>query len=266
MLISNEGSYRGEILEGGLSESTNGFPQEVLKLKSVEVWDTESQEWLPADPENNEIVWYGVLFDGKDKETLNCKQLKKVTGWAGASFAELDALDLAGVPIQFRVEPHTYNENTTLQVSWIDVHDAVPGKTLRKLDKEGVVALQQRYATILASTKTAVKAVSAPVSAAPAPKTAPKATASKATNPAVPKTTPKPKGRPTVPAAKPSGKCTPDEAWDAVMALKKDDITEEAMTGIWTDEVYKINPDPDALTPEQWFAVKVSVQKLTSKV
>jgi hypothetical protein len=258
MLISNEGTYRGEILEGGLSESTNGFPQEVLKLKSVEVWDTESQEWLPADPENNEIIWYGVLYDSKNKETLNCKQVKKVTGWTGASFADLDAMDLAGVPIQFRVEPHTYNENTTLQVSWIDGYDVVPGKTLRKLDKEGVAALQQRYATILASTKAPVKAVSA----ASAPVTAPK-TATKA---AAPKPVAKPKGRPTVPVTTPSGKCTPDEAWDSVMALKKDDITEEVMTGIWTNEVYKINPDPDALTPEQWFAVKTNVQKLTSKV
>lgn len=266
MLISNEGTYRGEILEGGLSESTNGFPQEVLKLKSTEVWDTESQEWLPADPENNEITAYCILFSGKDKETPSCKNLKKITGWTGASFADLDTMDLAGVPIQFRVEPHTYLENTTLQVSWIDVFEAVPGKTLRKLDKEGVAALQQRYATILASTKAPVKAVSAPVSAAPAPKAAPKTTPKTAAKTIPAKPTVKPKGRPTVPVTTPSGKCTPDEAWDTVMSLKKDEITEEVMTGIWTNEVYKINPDPDALTPEQWFQVKVRVLQLTGKV
>jgi hypothetical protein len=74
------------------------------------------------------------------------------------------------------------------------------------------------------------------------------------------------KTAPAIPTGVPVGKCTPDEAWDACISLKRDDITEEKLTEIWTEEVYKVNSDPDALTPEQWYQVKVNVQKLTSKV
>ncbi len=276
MLITQEGTYRGEIVSGGLAKSSGELPEERLDLKATEVWDTDSQEWLSADPENNEIRAFLQLFSHTDKELLHNKQLKKVVGDYNGDFRVLAEMVLAGTPIQFRVEPNTYNDNTTLKVTWIDIYDAVPGKTLGILDKEGVAALQQRYATVLASTKTPVKAVSAASAPVSAPKTAPPQdtdkpiTGDKGTP--VTKTKGKPKGRPAVPgktapiSAVSVGKCTPDEAWDACISLKRDDITEEKLTEIWTEEVYKVNKDPDALTPEQWYQVKVAVQKLTSKV
>ncbi len=269
-LINQKNVYRGVIADAGFSQSTGGFPQEVLSLRAAEVYDPDTDTWLPADPEANEITWYGVLIDSKDKETKNAQQLKKITGWTGASFIDLSQMNLVDVSIQFRVEPNTYKENTTLQVSWIDTTDAPPFRTVMKLDKADVAALQSRYASVLASTKSAAK----PVSAVSAPKTV-----TKKPHPArVPaddggKAPAKPKAKkPTAPKPKPVapktivGKCNADEAYTACYNLKRDDVTDDALNGIWLVEVAKVNADESKITDEQWFVIKESVLGQVSKV
>lgn len=281
-LIQQEGYYKGKVIDGGLGESSGGFPQVVLSLEAVEIFDDASQQYVPADPEANQINYYGVLIDSKSKETLNCKQLKKITGWDGASFVDLAAIAFAELPIQFRVEPHTYNENTTLQVSWIDEPGASPARGVNKLDADGVKALQAKYAGILASTKAAPKAVSAPKSApATAAKPAPAATkpaeATPVTKPAptpaaVPKKTP---GRPPrAPAPAPAktgvGKCTGDEAWAACVSLKRDDVTDDQMSEVWaqaiSDTTGDINTKDENIMPEQWFQIKEDVIRQVGKI
>ena len=262
-LINQKGAYRGVITDAGFSQSTGGFPQEVLSLRAAEVYDSETDTWLPADPEANEITWYGVLIDSKDKETKNAQQLKKITGWNGVSFVDLSQMNLVDVPIQFRVEPNTYKENTTLQVSWIDTTDAPPFRTVMKLDAADVAALQSRYASVLASTKSAAK----PVSAVSAPKTVTKpvtkpATKPKATKPTAPKVT---KPKPTAPKAI-VGKCNADEAYTACYNLKRDDVTDDALNEIWLVEVAKVNADESKIIDEQWFVIKESVLGQVSKV
>ena len=263
-LINQKNVYRGVIADAGFSQSTNGFPQEVLSLRADEVYDPETDTWLPADPEANEITWYGVLIDSKDKETKNAQQLKKITGWSGASFVDLSQMNLVDVPIQFRVEPNTYKENTTLQVSWIDTTDAPPFRTVQKLDAADVAALQSRYASVLASTKSAAK----PVSAVSAPKTVAKPVTKPVTKPkAAPKVT-----KPTAPKPTPTapktivGKCNADEAYTACYNLKRDDVTDDALNGIWLVEVAKVNADESKITDEQWFVIKESVLGQVSKV
>lgn len=263
-LINAEGDYRGKIVDGGFSESSGGFPQEVLAVTAVEVYDSDNEQWLPADQENNEITSYTILYDGKDKKTLGCKQLQKITGWDGASFKVLSEMNLADVPIQFRVEPRTYKDNTTLQVTWISEYDAAPGRTVQKLDKEGVAGLQARYAGILAANKGPVTAVSAPKT-----KTAPAVAKTVAQKPPARPQVSKP--RPSAPKAKSvasGGRCTADEAWDACALLKRDDITEERLGEIWLvkiDEVTKGKAE-DKITTSDWFKIKELVQKETSKV
>ncbi len=257
-LISQAGDYRGVITDGGLGESKNGLPQEVLSLKATEVYDDESQEWLPADSESNEIMAYLVLFDKKDNPIFHCDALKKVTGWDGASFVTLSELNLADVPIQFHVEENTYQENTTLQVANIREYDAEPGRSVRKLDKEGVSALQAKYASVLSSTKAPAKPTSAPAKG----KTTAKGKGKPA--PTVPKTT----TRPTTTA--PVGKCTADEAWDACASLKKKDVTDEKLSEIWQVEVGKVltaeKIDEADVTPEQWFGIKEAILGQIGKV
>ena len=256
-LINQKNVYRGVIADAGFSQSTGGFPQEVLSLRAAEVYDPETDTWLPADPEANEITWYGVLIDSKDKETKNAQQLKKITGWSGASFVDLSQMNLVDVPIQFRVEPNTYKEVTTLQVSWIDTIDAPPFRTVQKLDAADVAALQSRYASVLASTKSAAK----PVSAVSAPKTVTKPV----TKPVAKPKPPKAKKPPTIPKTI-VGKCNADEAYTACYNLKRDDVTDDALNGIWLVEVAKVNADESKITDEQWFVIKESVLGQVSKV
>lgn len=263
MLVNQEGVYRGVILDGGLSESSGGFPQEVLSLKAEEVYDTESDSWLPADAENAEITYYGVLIDSKDHETKNCKQLKKIIGWDGASFLTLSEMNMAGIPIQFRVEEKTYQENTSLQVTWIDTPDAPPFRTVQKLDKESVKALQQKYASVLASTKSAVKPVAAPVSA---PKTAPKTTPPTTVAEVIENQKPTPRKKPSLPAKTVVGKCTADEAYMACYSLKKDDVTDEALSDLWLKVVASVNEDESKITKEGWFTIKETILKQVGKV
>lgn len=258
-LINQKNVYRGVIADAGFSQSTGGFPQEVLSLRAAEVYDPETDTWLPADPEANEITWYGVLIDSKDKETKNAQQLKKITGWSGASFIDLSQMNLVDVPIQFRVEPNTYKENTTLQVSWVDTTDAPPFRTVMKLDKADVAALQSRYASVLASTKSTAK----PVSAVSAPKTVAKPKAKPVTKPKA--TKPTAKKPPTAPKTI-IGKCNADEAYTACYNLKRDDVTDDALNEIWLAEVAKVNADESKITDEQWFVIKESVLGQVSKV
>jgi cell division septation protein DedD len=263
-LIAQEGYYKGKVIDGGLGESTGGFPQILFSLVAEEIYDLESEQYVPADPEANQINYYGVLYDSKDKETRNSKQLKKVTKWDGASFVELANMNFADLPIQFRVEPHTYQENTTLQVTWIDEPGASPIRGVNKLDAEGVKALHTKYAGILAQTKAAPKPVSAPVkpvSSTPSTKPTEK--------PEQPKKRGRPSSKPT-PPKKSVGKCTADEAWAACVSLKKDEITEDKLSEIWTQAIVDTTgsidtPDED-ITPEQWYQIKEDVLRQVGKV
>lgn len=254
--INIEAYFKGEILDAGLGQSSGGFPQENLSLRALEVYDSEIDSYLPADPQNNEINAWLVLIDSKDKETLNAKQLKKVSGWTGASFVELSEMNMQGVPIQFRVESRTYNDNTTLQVTWIDEVGASPVRSVSKLDKTEVMALQQRYAGVLAATKAPV----APVSATKAP-----AKATKTKTPTKPKTPVKPKP-PVKPKAAVVGKCSADDAYVSCYSLKKDDVTDDKLNEIWLEEVGKVNSDESQISEEQWFIIKDAVIARTGKV
>ena len=242
-LINQTGYFKGHILDGALGQSTGGFPQEVLALKATEVYDNENQEYLPVDDEHDEITAYLILISSKDKETKSAQQLKKIIDWDGASFVDLHGMDLADIPLSFRVEENTYEGNTTLQVQWVAEPDATPGRTVSKITKEDAQALQARYAGILAVNKTAPKAVSAKGKGKTKSK---RPTASKATAPA--------------------GKCSADDAYQACYSLKRDDVTEERLNKLWTKMVGQVNKDEAQITDEQWFEIKEKLLKVTAKV
>ena len=264
-LINQTGFYHGVITDAGLSQSTNGFPQEVLALKATEVYDPDTETYLPADPEADEITAYLVLIDSKDRETKNCQQLKKIVQWDGASLVALSEMNMVDVPIAFRVEERTYNENTTLQVTWIDTLDASPTRTVQKLDAKDVQALQARYAQVLASTKTPPKPVSAKAVSAPAPAPAPAPVPETVKAPDKPKIGRPPKGTPKPPKTV-VGKCTADDAYTACYSLKRDDVTDDALNETWLKAVAMVNEDESKITEEQWFQIKEAVLQRTSKV
>jgi len=254
-LITQEGTYKGNVLESAVGVSKNEFPQLILSLRGTELWDEETETWVDwsAVPEND-ITAYLVLIDSKNNETLNYKQVQSVLGWDGKSFAELDALDLSQIPIQFRVAPNTYQEKTTLQVEWIDVADAIPGRTVRRLDAQGLKSLDARFKGVLKG-----------IAPAKAPAKAPKA-AAKPEAPATPKV---PAKAPSQASASniPMGKCTKDEAWKACIDMKDDKtVTDENLANAWVEAVAKITPGKtDAkVTPEEWFLIREVVLAKTA--
>lgn len=160
------GNFRGTIELAEVGVTSGGFPQLVAKLHADEMYDEEAKQWFPWEDfewDSNEandrtILSYNILF-GKKGSTLSGDQVKKITGWEGDSFATLAAMDLEGTKIQWRNEEDTYDGKTKVQVSWIDLFDAEPGGTLRKLDDKAIKDLDAKFNEFLTST---VKPVSAP--------------------------------------------------------------------------------------------------------
>ena len=248
-LIENEGTYRGVVTDHAVSLSKNDFPQLVLSLEGKELYDGETDSWCDWDgADDNQITAYLVLIDSKNNETLNYKQVQEALGWDGKSFAELATLDLSKTSLQFRVESNTYNEKTTLQVSWIDKHDATPGKALRRLDTKELKSLDARFKGILKGKTTPAKA---PAGASP-----------KTSKPSAPKTT-----APKTTTSEVQGKCTKDEAWEACVDLKDDKkFSDEQLATTWVTSVAEIAPNKTdkQVTPEEWFLIKEKVMSKTA--
>jgi hypothetical protein len=266
MLLNVAGAYRGQMTTSGVGVTQNGFPQFVVGLQAVEFYDEVAQEWVAVDPAGpTEAMGYLVLFGKNDKETQNSKQVKLVTGWDGMSFESLNDMDCNGVPVLFRMKEHEYEDNTTLQVDWIDEYDASPTRSVKKLDANAAKELTAKYAAVLNVTKAPVKAASAkPAAAAPAAPAKP-----------APAPTPAPAARPKAPSPKapkppkataPTGGCTQTEAWDAVCALRSDKVTTDAVTEVWlktVEEVCPGNSDAEKITPAQWASIR---DKVVAKV
>jgi hypothetical protein len=255
-LINQTGFYHGVIVDAGLGQSSGGFPQEVLALKASEVYDPDSQTYLPADPEANEITAFLVLIDSKEKQTFHMPQLRKVIGWDGVDFTILREMNLADTPIAFRVGFGKGEYAERLGVEWIDTLDASPTRTVQKLDLKDAQALQARYASVLAVNKVAPKPVSAKTVSAPTP-------AAPTVAPAESKVR-KPKAAPKPPKAAVVGKCTADEAYTACYSLKRDDVTDDALNEIWLKTIGE--QDESKVTEEQWFQIKEVVLRQVSKV
>ena len=262
-LINAEGFYHGVIVDNVFNQSTGGFPQEVWTLIADEVYDEETDSYLPWDANNAEIKAYLILIDSKDKETKTGQQVKKITGWDDGNFNTLDDMVLTDMRIGFRVGYGNGDYADVLGVSWVDTIDAPPFRTVQKCTKEEVAALQQRYASTLASNKAPTKPVSAkapaktPAKAPIKPKTKgmikPKAPAKpKPTAPKVPKTT--------------VGKCSADDAYQACYSLKRDDVTDDQLNEKWHEAVAAVNADESKISEQEWFQIKEGLLKEVSKV
>lgn len=224
--ISQSGSYRGHVVDRGLSKSSGGFLQLELSLQATEKYDEENQVWVPFNYEDSEAQAYLNLITSKDKENaISCRQVMKALNWDGMSFSTLNDPDSGlAEQIQWRMGEETYNEVTRVKVQNIDAYDAQPGRKVTRLDAADVRALDARYAAVLKNLgggpkpKTARPAAPAPAPtptpAAPAagPDSTPAATASAAVAP--PSPTPdtstarsgatKKHGRPATPKALPA--------------------------------------------------------------
>lgn len=149
--IDREGTFIGYAMQSGVGETkANKFPQWIAKLQAVQEYDSESQTFIDiTGVEEVEATGYFVLFDKDGKATLNAKQIKKAyPDWSG-SVRELNDADYSAVPVQFRVGENDYNGKKTMQVSWIDSADAVPGGNVGKMDDVGINAIEAKYASAI---------------------------------------------------------------------------------------------------------------------
>jgi len=260
-LIDREATFKGNIIDHAVSLTKNEFPQFVCKLVAKEIYDEDDQVWVDwTDVEENEITAYLVLY-GKNGETLNCTQVEKATGWDGLSFQQLNDADLSEVTVQFRVEYRTYQNKTTLQVTWFDAADAEPGRAVRKLDASELKSLDAKYKAMLknnAGKKTApVKAGAKTTVTKPGKVTAKNIKSTAPKGPVKKKSSPSPTTAAEI-ADLPAGRCTKQECWDTIVELKDKSVTDEANAKAYLDAILEVSGsnDQDALTDEQWFQVK----------
>jgi hypothetical protein len=229
--ISQSGSFRGIVIDRGLSESSGGFLQLILTLQATERYDEDNQVWTPFNYEDCEAQAYLNLITSKDKENpVNCRQIMRAFGWDGMSWAALnDTENGLAKQIQWRMGMETYNDMERCRVQGIDAYDAAPGRKVEKLDAAKVRALDAKYAGILKKLGGGPKPVTAkpaappqaPVSPDPTPAPAPTPSITPAPSAATPEppAPPKKRGRPATPKAAPpvaaAAPLSQEDAWGA---------------------------------------------------
>jgi len=160
--VDRAATFRGNVVSGGVSLTKNGFPQLILQLCADEIYDADEDVWVDwSDTEFREQTSYLTLYGSKG-ETFHAAQIKKVFGWSGTSFRELDGIDFSAVKVQFRVESRVYNEKTKLEVNWIDEYDAVPGKSIKKLEDAELRQLDAKFSQFLTKAAPAKAPAKAP--------------------------------------------------------------------------------------------------------
>ena len=264
-LINQAGTYRGFIISSGIGASSGGFDQFVANFEAAEKWNEDEQNWIDwRGYEESEIAGYFILFGKDDKPFRNCQQLMKALDWPGRDTDYLNDTDFSMVPVQFRVEPNTYNGKTSMRVEWIDHADATPGRTVAKLDAAGIKKVNARHVKgfkLLSGGPTISKPTTAPK---PAPKattkakTGPKAGKPKAT--ATAPTPPPPKTAAPEPDATSGEVITKEEAWERTCTGAPKSIPDEKVGEYWTNAIKMLggedSPDPESnLDPEDWARV-----------
>jgi len=244
-MLNEVGYFRGTVADWGVTTSTNGYPQFVVELRAEQYYDEGEGIWSPVD-EVDTITAYQVLFGGNGKATLNNKQIQKVFGWSGASFKDLALSDYSETKVQFRTEEEIYNNETSIQVGWIDEYDAKPGRKVSKLDEDDLAKLDAQYSKQLKNTATK------------------KPTKSTKTKTKIKTKTKKSSDRPKKSKKKKDddigGRCTADDAWEEVAdeSMRKEGLSEEDVGVIFLEVVTEVlgEKDEDDATPEEWFKIK----------
>lgn len=308
--IDSVGTYTGEIVEAGVTVTKkSNYPQLVLRLKAdrkfidtpadMKHFGIEAPAYVDWSSFLEDTVAYLVLFKDTEnfsKETalLNYEQVQIATGWDGQSFETLADGSLIGKKILFRVEENTYEDNTRLQVSWIDTYESSPQRQLKSLDAAAIKALPKinigkaakpvapakpvaakpagatkpspTSAAGVAKPTTPAPAATAPVAAAPVTTPAPAAVAT-ATPPKTPKapkakTPPPPAAEKSQAAAGAPAECTQVEGWEYVCAHKgdNDDTTVQDAWIAACAEVFE-GRDDETGTPAEWAKIRDIVLK-----
>lgn len=291
MGLDRIGTFKGKPLEWGVSvTSKKKMPQFVIRVALTKFYDQKEETWFDYTGFEAETLAYLCLY-GADKKkggeigpTLSMDQVKKVFSWDGRSMAQLANGKYEDLEFQVRIGENTYEEaKSPYQVDWIDVHDAEPGRQLRKLDAAELKELDKQFAALAAKFATPkAAATTAKTKHAMTNLTTPKGSTHPARVPAdeVVKDSPEEKKRKlaaksaknkvaaeaakaekeaetSVPPPKPESKdavvpppkpekteCTEGEAWIAVKELRDPTISDGTIAEVWHNTIAEIaGPD-----------------------
>lgn len=262
MLIDRVGTFLGYAPIHGVGTSSGGFPQLVLQCEATHYYDEEVEDYVEVTEQ--ELRAFLVLYGKNGKPIRNCEQVKKVFGWDGLSFQTLAEMDLSETCFLFRVEENTYEDNTTLQISWIDVDTASPTRQISSLDTKDLQKLDAQFGLAKVGKKTDKKKPTGKPTVPGASKkkttkkedTKNKETATEATASGPP--APAPKEEQKIVEEK-TGSTTREDAWKYIEEqIPKAALSDEARATAWNEAIEKIHggPDDDTLTPEEWFKVQ----------
>jgi hypothetical protein len=288
------GTFRfDKVLECGVSLTKNKFPSFNIRVRLSEFYDEDENTWVDWLPAEAEQTAYFILF-GKSQKTgafepcLNHTQVMKVFNWDGNSFQILANDDYSQIKGQLRIGDNTYEgAKSPFQVEWLDVFDADPVRTLRKLEDGELKDLDARFAQALKQTGKAAPVAttrkSGPKPPAKKPATPPekettepelteaeKKAALKAKSaknkaaakgkkpgpPAARKPDPEPDPDPPADTTEEGGKeYTKQEAWEIVVEMKDDAVTDEQLNEAWNDAIDAVageGADQKEITKQQW--------------
>lgn len=154
--IAREGTFRGVPTEWAVTETTNGFPQLVIRISALEYFDEDGRtgaalgiadsagKWISWAQYQRDLVGYFVLVTEKGS-TLNAQQAQAALGWDGLDFATLQNGEYGNTMVLFRTENRMYQGQTRLQMTWLDSYDASPIRQLTKLDDNKFAAMQAKW-------------------------------------------------------------------------------------------------------------------------
>lgn len=273
--VDRTGTFRCSPIETGVGKTPKQeLPQFLAEVRLLELWDEDTETWVPWAEYEQEASVYAILFytnkkTNKKEPTLTHTQVSKVFSWDGTDFTYLAETDFSDLKFQVRIENNDpdYADKNPYVVNWIDEYDAVPGRKIKKLDAAGVKDLNKQFALLLKATGKKAAPAKAPSKVPEVPETdeskpdlpSPKKAGKKAApTKAPPKVPPK---VPTIPGI-PEGKCTKQEAWETAVELKNDDCSDEQLKAAWLAAIAATVPEDiaeKAITPEQWFVIKDAV-------
>jgi len=274
MQIDRIGTFRVKEIDRALAESTKqGLPELHLRMQILEYYDAQEDAWVDFSEYNMEtIAYFNLVFynkKGEQETSLNYKQLMEVFKWDGRDLQELVTMDIPDI-FQIRVGDNDleYAAKRPFVVNWINDKDADPRGGLKKLDTEGIKALQAKFGAIF-------KKSGKPVTAKKAPPVAPK----EAEKPTVPgkqsksdrvkeaneKLRQEIAERDAKKAPEPVDKQTEEirdgvtkqEAWEFVIELGDAACTDEQRTAAWRAAIQEIAGEIDEkeITPQQWHKI-----------
>lgn len=267
--IDRTGTFLGVLTDYGISATKirkdddgnekGGLAQFACNLLATAMWNPDTQVWDDWTDFNADIDGYLVLVGNDNTPLLNAEQLMTVTGWDGKSFAELNDMDLSDLTVQFRVEENTYNNKTTLQVSWIDKEDATPGGQIRKMDKKEIKGLDAKFKSALGilGGKTVAKA--------PASKPAVPPKSSDEKKEAPKRGRPKKEAPPTRTAPKNDNICTQEEAWQKIEDTCLENVTDKVKGEAWLKSIKEVvgDKDDEKITGNEWWEIADKTMSVT---